>query len=131
MIYGVGQDIVNIKRIDSILGIYGEKFKDKILSSVEIKLLDQHNSNISPFIAKRFAAKEAFAKACGLGIRNPINMKEISVINDILGKPQLKFSQEIQEWLDKQQVKSCYLSLSDEIINNEIRLASAIVILEV
>ncbi|MCX8514552.1 MAG: hypothetical protein RL017_390 [Pseudomonadota bacterium] len=130
MIYGVGQDIVNIKRIDSILGTYGEKFKDKILSATEIIALNQHNSNISSFVAKRFAAKEAFAKACGIGIRKPINMRDISVINNPMGKPQLIFSPSIQKWLNKQQIKSCHLSLSDEIINNEIRLASALVILE-
>ena len=91
MILGIGTDIVSIDRIASSVESYGHKFIDRILSDAEksrIKepLLD--NSNIS-YVAKRFAAKEAFAKAIGLGIGRGINFNDIVITNDENGKPLL------------------------------------------
>ncbi|MCC8371657.1 MAG: holo-ACP synthase [Rickettsia endosymbiont of Pseudomimeciton antennatum] len=88
MIIGIGTDIVQIPRIERILSLYGQRFIDRILSKEEVQKLtslsrDQHGY----FLAKRFAAKEAVSKALGVGIGRKLRFKDISVLNDTLGKP--------------------------------------------
>lgn len=124
MIFAIGHDIVEISRIETLLNKYGTAFLNKVLSSTEIAIYQDGNKN-SNYLAKRFAAKEAFAKACGTGLRSPILLPNISVINDSLGKPEFNFNQEIQNWLNNKNIISCHLSLSDET-----NLATAFVILE-
>ena len=89
MIHGIGSDIINIKRIESAYKKYGTRFLNRIYSSNELeyykKILNPHKA--INFLAKRFAAKEAFSKAFGTGIRGGISFKEIEVNNDALGKP--------------------------------------------
>ena len=65
-------------------------------------------------IAKRFAIKEAFAKAVGTGVREPVSLRHISVVHDELGKPELTFAPELQTWLDERNIRRVYISLSDE-----------------
>jgi len=90
-IFGIGTDIVNIKRIDKSIKKYGNKFKSKYFSKKEIFYCD-NKKNPSPFYAKRFAAKEALTKALGIGFANGIDLKTIEVCNDKLGKPSIKLS---------------------------------------
>lgn len=124
MIFAIGHDIVENERIARLLDAYGQQFIDKILSNTEQMALFSRQ-NKARFIAKRFAAKEAFAKACGTGLRSPILMPQISVTNDALGKPSFVFTPAINQWLHAHQIIHCHLSLSDEI-----NLSSAFVILE-
>lgn len=124
LIYGIGHDIVDNQRIKYLLEKYGNRFLNKILSSTEQQYL-LINNNLPNFIAKRFAAKEAFAKACGTGLRTPILMSNITINNDHQGKPYLVFSSNLQHWLVQQHIGKCHLSLSDET-----NLSSAFVILE-
>lgn len=123
MIYGIGTDIVDVKRIEEAIEV-NNKFTEKILNNNELIIFEKIN-NKAHFLAKRFAAKEAFAKACGTGIRTPILFKNIEIINNNLGKPELKLSKEIHEWLNKNKITNCHLSISDEK-----KLAIAFVILE-
>ncbi|WP_341756956.1 MULTISPECIES: holo-ACP synthase [unclassified Candidatus Tisiphia] len=88
MIISIGTDIVQIPRIERILNLYGQCFIDRILSKKEVQKLtsiskDQHGC----FLAKRFAAKEAVSKALGVGIGRNLQFKDISILNDDLGKP--------------------------------------------
>jgi holo-[acyl-carrier protein] synthase len=91
MIIGIGSDIVDIARIERLYNNFGDKFLQRILTSHEIaestKLI-LHSKKIS-FIAKRFAAKEAFVKALGTGFRDGIKFTDITVTNDHAGKPSL------------------------------------------
>jgi holo-[acyl-carrier protein] synthase len=112
MIYGIGTDIVTINRIEKAITL-NNKFAEKILSDNEIIIFNEIDTKAN-FLAKRFAAKEAFAKACGTGIRTPIFLKHIEIINNDLGKPDLKLSKEIYEWLNKNQIKKHHLSIADE-----------------
>jgi len=123
-IYAIGHDIVENKRIEKLINQYGQKFVPKVLSLAEQEIL-LTKTDKTRFIAKRFAAKEAFAKACGTGLRAPILMLNISIMNDSLGKPYFNLDSSIKEWLDKKQITNCHLSLSDET-----NLSSAFVILE-
>ncbi|MDD3265884.1 MAG: holo-ACP synthase [Burkholderiales bacterium] len=124
MIYGIGHDIVENNRIKQSLEQYGDKFIQKILTPLEQELIT-HKKDKVRYLAKRFAAKEAFAKACGTGLRDPILLQSISIVNDELGKPYFKFSVEIEKWLIHNQINHFHLSISDEI-----NLSSAFVILE-
>lgn len=124
MIYGIGTDIVEVARIKSSLEEFGDAFASRILA--ESELVSYHASNIKPrFLAKRFAAKEAFAKALGTGLRAPATLQNIAVSHDELGKPILILAQELQQFLTARQIKHMHISISDEK-----NLAAAFVVLE-
>ena len=116
MIYGVGTDVVEVSRIAKALERFGDGFAKKILSPEEF-LVFQKNNLKENFLAKRFAAKEAFAKALGTGFRNDLNFKDIEIMNDKFGKPYYSKTKKINKIVKKEfKVKSfnCFLSISDE-----------------
>ena len=112
MIYGVGTDIVAIKRLQGMWDRHGEKALQRLLAPKEIadfvKAADKGR-----FLAKRFAAKEAFSKALGTGIRPPAVLSAIAVSHNELGKPILDFCGQLAE-LIKDQGLTAHLSISDE-----------------
>ena len=113
-ILGIGVDIIQNKRIKA--SIRNHKFKDRIFSSKELKL-SSYSKNKIGFFSKRFAAKEAFAKALGTGFRNNLNFKDIEIMNDKLGKPYYAKTEKITNIIRKEfRVKNfnCFLSISDE-----------------
>ena len=115
-IFGIGTDIVNIKRMDSSLKKYGIKFKNKFFSKSEISYCEK-KKNSSAFYAKRFAAKEALSKALGTGIRKGVNLKNIEVSNNAHGKPSISLKGNLANYLKKRvKCKKYYihLSLSDD-----------------
>ena len=116
-IFGIGTDIVNIKRIDRSLKKHGSLFKRRIFSKKEVSYCEKKN-NPSSFYAKRFAAKEAFCKALGTGIRKGVNLKNIEVSNNSQGKPTILLRGNLPNFL-KRKVRNkkynIYLSLSDDI----------------
>jgi len=126
MIYGIGTDIVKIARIKELYENYGEKFVNKILSEKELDIF--HGFPLKrrriAYLAKRFAAKEAFVKALGTGFRDDINFASISVYNNKLGRPNLELKENIKSYLPKN--SKYYISLSDEE-----DLVMAVVIIEV
>lgn len=124
MIYGVGTDLIEVKRIERILRRFGDRFAKRILCEPELKRFRVHRQPVA-YLAKRFAAKEAFTKALGTGIHAPANWHGVWVINLKSGKPQLEFSDELQKLLKKMQIRRSHLSLTDEK-----EIASATVILE-
>ena len=85
-IFGIGTDIVNIKRMNRALKKRGSGFKNKIFSKKEVYYCER-KKNPAAFYAKRFAAKEAFSKALGTGIRKGVNLKNIEISNNVHGKP--------------------------------------------
>jgi holo-[acyl-carrier protein] synthase len=113
-ILGVGVDIIKNDRIKN--SIKNHKFRDRIFSSNELKLSASSKNKIGYF-SKRFAAKEAFAKALGTGFRNDLNFKDIEIMNDKFGKPYYSDSKKITKIIKKEfKVKNfnCFLSISDE-----------------
>jgi len=124
MIYGVGTDLIEIQRIDKALKRFGERFARRILCEPELKRFRAHRQPVA-YLAKRFAAKEAFTKALGTGIHAPANWHGVWVVNLKSGKPQLEFSDDLQKLLRQRQIRHTHLSLTDER-----EIASATVILE-
>jgi holo-[acyl-carrier protein] synthase len=113
MIYGIGTDIVAVKRIEAALARFGERFAQRILAADEWADFAA-STHRARFLAKRFAAKEAFAKALGTGMRHPVTWHNISVTHDDLGRPGFGLAPELKEGLARRQVSSSHLSISDE-----------------
>lgn len=113
MIFGVGTDVVEIERIQKALQRFGEKFAKRILCEPELRRFRAHRLPAN-YLAKRFAAKEAFTKALGTGIRSPANWHGVWVRNLESGKPVLDFSEPLKKLLKKKGVTQAHLSLSDE-----------------
>ena len=113
MIFGVGTDIVEIERIRKALERWGERFAERILCPPELVRFKKHRQPVA-YLAKRFAAKEAFTKALGTGIRHPANWHGVWVINHNSGKPDLEFSPPLRKLLDQKQISGCHITLTDE-----------------
>ncbi|MDP5240847.1 holo-ACP synthase [Uliginosibacterium sp. 31-16] len=112
MIYGIGTDIVTVARMREALARHGERFAERLLHPDE---LDAYRKTREPerFLAKRFAAKEAFAKALGTGLRPPATLSAIGVSHDALGKPLYIFSDALADHLLGLGLNA-HLSISDE-----------------
>ena len=116
MIYGIGIDIIDINRIKSVLNKYGDKFKYKCFHQNEISWSNSKLKSAESF-AKRYAAKEACAKALGTGLARGVFWKDIEVINNKYGKPFIRLHNNALNFLNKKINKNAKieLSLSDEI----------------
>ena len=116
MIYGIGTDIIDINRIKSVLNKYGDKFKYKCFHINEISWSNSKLKSAESF-AKRYAAKEACAKALGTGLARGVFWKDIEVINNKYGKPFIRLHNNALNFLNKKINKNAKieLSLSDEI----------------
>jgi holo-[acyl-carrier protein] synthase len=115
MIRGVGTDVVSIPRIEAALGRFGERFVRRILTEAERARFERTGERArASHLAKRFAAKEAFAKAIGTGIRAPFRWHSISVGRDPLGKPGLVPSEDMARHLAAMGVTSSHVSLTDD-----------------
>jgi holo-[acyl-carrier protein] synthase len=113
-ILGIGTDIVSIKRIQAIWDRFGETFARKILTPAEIRLFMQAKEKV-PFLAKRFAAKEAVAKAFGTGFRpNGLLLTEIGILNDEWGRPYLQFRGRTETLINSRAILATHVSISDE-----------------
>ena len=112
MIYGIGTDIVAVARLRGMWERHGDKALDKLLAPSEIDEFARA-ADKGRFLAKRFAAKEAFSKALGTGVRPPATLTAIAVGHDELGKPLLIFDGPLAELLVGKKL-TAHLSLSDE-----------------
>ena len=113
MIFGVGTDVVEIGRIQAVLERFGEKFARRVLCEPELKRFLGHRLPAS-YLAKRFAAKEAFTKALGTGIRAPANWHGVWVVNLPSGRPVLEFSDALRRLMAEKRITEAHVSLSDE-----------------
>ncbi len=113
MIFGIGTDLVHIPRMQALLDKHDDKIALRILSDAEFADFKQA-ANQAAFLAKRFAAKEATAKAFGTGFRDGLSLQHINVINNKDGKPELTFCQRGQNLMEQYNIGRSMLSLSDE-----------------
>ena len=112
MIHGIGTDIVAVKRLQQMWERHGDRALEKLLAPQEMADFASA-ADKGRFLAKRFAAKEAFSKALGTGVRPPAVLPAIAVGHDDLGKPNLVFCGRLAEMIENQGLKA-HLSLSDE-----------------
>lgn len=113
MIFGIGTDIVEYARIELMWQQYQSRLAERLLSDAELPEYHEH-AHPARFLAKRFAAKEAFAKAVGSGLRYPVSLSLISVAHDGLGKPVLQFDPLLCTYLAQLGINGHHLSISDE-----------------
>ncbi len=112
MIFGIGTDIVAVTRLRSMWERHGDRAVERILAPQEIPDFAGATDK-GRFLAKRFAAKEAFSKALGTGVRPPATLSAIAILHDHLGKPVLGFSPALHALLEEKNLKA-HLSISDE-----------------
>ncbi len=112
-IYGIGIDIVQIDRVLSSVSRHGDGFAKKILHANEFKKYSALKYK-ERYLAKRFAAKEAFAKALGTGIVEGVTLPKIEVVNSEAGKPEILLHGATLEKVSALKIQSIFLSISDE-----------------
>jgi holo-[acyl-carrier protein] synthase len=110
MIVGVGTDIIEVKRIERLLSKQ-ERFKERIFTQGEIEYCEQKKNNVQNFAA-RFAVKEALLKAIGTGWREGVTFKEIEVLNNDKGKPELVLSGTVKRITEEMGVTNIQVSIS-------------------
>ena len=125
MIYGIGTDIIDIRRIKRVIDIYGLKFKKKCFHIDEIETSEKRYKSVESY-AKRYAAKEACAKALGTGLARGIFWKDIEIKNNKFGKPFIILHNNAKKYLDCNINKSANIELS---ISDEVNFALANVII--
>jgi len=113
MIFGIGTDIVQTSRMQRNLERFGERFARRVLSDDEYLDFERAGDKAN-FLARRFAAKEAAAKALGTGFANGIHLQDISVAHDQRGRPLLRFTGGARSFLDSHGITATHVSLADE-----------------
>jgi holo-[acyl-carrier protein] synthase len=117
MIIGIGTDIIRIDRIEAALQRHGDRFATKILGPEEFAKFQRRGSRVEArgirFLATRFAAKEAFSKAIGLGMRMPMTWRAMQTLNAPSGKPVVVTSGQLKDYMD-QNGWTAQVSITDE-----------------
>jgi holo-[acyl-carrier protein] synthase len=117
MIYGIGTDICDIRRIRAALARNGERFAARILSDAELHLWRIRTAKVPErgvrYLATRFSAKEAFSKAVGLGMRMPMTWRLCEIAKAPSGKPSVVLHGVLKEWFEAKGL-TAQVSLSDE-----------------
>ena len=117
MIYGVGTDICDVRRIGAVLGRRGDRFAERILGPHEIEVFNARSAQFAErgirYLATRFSAKEAFAKAIGLGMRAPMSWRGCEIAKQRSGKPEIRLHGVLAEWFAARRL-SAHVSVTDE-----------------
>ena len=117
MIYGIGTDICDVRRIAGAYARRGERFAERVLGEREMVVFQARRAKVESrgisFLATRFSAKEAFSKAIGLGLRMPMTWRACEILNAPSGKPEVRLSGALAAWFDAHGL-SAQVSLSDE-----------------
>jgi holo-[acyl-carrier-protein] synthase len=117
MIYGIGTDICDVRRIRDSLARHGERFAAKVLSEAEFKTWQARSARWPErgirYLATRFSAKESFSKAVGLGMRMPMSWKLCEIANERSGKPVIVLHGVLKEWFVARGLQA-HISVTDE-----------------
>ena len=128
MILGLGNDMVDIRRIEQTLERYGSRFVARIFTDVEQKKSDRRAQRAASY-AKRFAAKEACSKALGTGFRRGVFWKDMGVVNELSGRPTLQFTGGAKEQLERI-TPAGHIARIQLTITDDFPYAQAVVIIE-
>ena len=117
MIYGIGTDICDVRRIRASLERHGDRFAEKVLAEGELRTWRARSARWPErgvrYLATRFSAKEAFSKAIGMGMRMPMTWRHCEVANLRSGQPVIVLHGALKEWFDAQGLR-CHITVSDE-----------------
>lgn len=117
MIYGVGTDICDVRRIRAVLARRGDRFAERVLGPHEIAVFRARRAQLEDrgvrYLATRFSAKEAFSKAIGLGLRMPMTWRGCEIAKAASGKPEIRLNGELARWFEARGLKA-HVSVTDE-----------------
>ncbi len=117
MIFGIGTDVCDVRRIRSVWQRRGQRFAERILGPRELQIFDVRMRKVEArgisYLATRFSAKEAFSKAIGVGIHPPMSWRHCEILNLPGGKPDLHLSGALAEWFEARRLIG-HVSVSDE-----------------
>jgi holo-[acyl-carrier protein] synthase len=117
LIYGIGTDICDVRRIRASVERHGERFAAKVLSDAELATWKARSERWPErglrYLATRFSAKEAFSKAIGLGMRMPMSWKLCEIANERSGKPVIVLHGELKTWFEAQRLQA-HITVTDE-----------------
>ncbi len=117
MIYGIGTDICDVRRIRASLERHGERFAEKVLAEGELAIWRRRSERWPDrglrYLATRFSAKESFSKAIGLGMRMPMTWRHCEIANLPSGQPQVVLHGELKAWFEERGLQ-CHITLTDE-----------------
>jgi holo-[acyl-carrier protein] synthase len=118
MIVGIGTDLCDIRRIQEALQRRGERFAEKVLGPQEILVYRQRKARVEVrglrYLATRFAAKEAFSKAIGLGIHWPMTWRSCEILNQSSGRPHIVLNGELADWFAQKKWQA-HVTVTDEV----------------
>ncbi len=118
MIYGIGTDICDIRRLRETLSRRGERFAEKVLGPAEIEVFRARRARVEArgvsYLATRFSAKEAFSKAIGLGMRMPMTWRACEILNGPGGKPRIQLHGVLAQWFAERHLQA-HVSVTDEV----------------
>lgn len=117
MIFGVGTDICDVRRIAATLARRGDRFAERVLGPHEIEVFRERRAKVPArgvsYLATRFSAKEAFSKAVGMGMQSPMSWRACEIVNAPSGKPLVRLHGALADWFAQRQLQA-HVSLSDE-----------------
>ena len=117
MIYGIGTELCDIRRITATVGRRGERFAERVLGPAELAVFHARRARADGrglrFLATRFSAKEAFSKAIGLGIRAPMTWRACEILNEAGGKPFVRLSGALAQWFEARGLVA-HVTVTDE-----------------
>lgn len=117
MIYGIGTDVCDIRRIEATLGRRGERFAERVLGPDELQVFRARRARVESrgvrYLATRFSAKEAFSKAIGLGIHAPMAWRDCEILNLPTGQPYIRLHGALAHWCTQRHLQA-HVSVSDE-----------------
>jgi len=117
MVFGIGTDLCDVRRIEATLARRGERFAEKVLGPNEIAVFRARRARSEPrgvrYLATRFSAKESFSKAIGLGIRSPMSWRACEILNHASGQPYIRLSGELAAWFTARGLRA-HVTVTDE-----------------
>jgi holo-[acyl-carrier protein] synthase len=117
MIFGIGTDLCDIRRIEAVLARRGERFAEKVLGPAELPVFRARRARAAArgvrFLATRFSAKEAFSKAIGLGIHHPMSWRTCEILNQSSGQPFVRLSGDLAQWFEARGLVA-HVTVTDE-----------------
>jgi holo-[acyl-carrier protein] synthase len=117
VIYGIGTDVCDIRRIQATLTRRGERFAEKVLGPQELQVFRARSARVAArgisYLATRFSAKESFSKAIGLGLHMPMTWRDCEILNLPSGKPEIRLHGALAAWFEANSLRA-QVSVSDE-----------------
>jgi holo-[acyl-carrier protein] synthase len=117
MIFGIGTDLCDVRRIAATLARRGDRFAERVLGAGELQVFQARRKRAEArglrYLATRFSAKEAFSKAIGLGIRMPMSWRACEILNHPSGQPYIRLHGALADWFDARGLRA-HVSVTDE-----------------